>query len=135
MKITDYIFCGLLLWIALELLALLKLNLKHKRSVSRRKVHSLTIFGEFKMADMGKQFLFSVVAKNSEGVIVADVITSVMTDNGNVAWNPDGSNGVLVPATSGTATLTAKDANGLTATLSVPVVNNTPVTIEIVPTP
>jgi hypothetical protein len=93
---------------------------------------TLTIIGATNMADVGKQFLFTVVAKNSGGVIVPDLTITVSSNNGTATVNPDGSGGVLTPASAGTATLTATDGT-LTTTLDVPVVDNVPASLTIVP--
>jgi len=94
---------------------------------------TLTIIGATDMADLGKPFLFTVVAKNSSGVSVPDTTITATTDNGTVTVNSDGTAGVLTPATVGTANLTATDGK-LTATLAVPVVDNVPASLTIVPT-
>ena len=123
MSIWLFVLLAIGGWLAFELALWL-----WKRS--RRGV--LIIIGATNMADVGKQFLFTVVAKNSGGVIVPDLTITVSSNNGTATVNPDGSGGVLTPATAGTATLTATDGT-LTTTLDVPVVDNVPASLTIVP--
>lgn len=115
---------GAIVWVSLEALVYYFCKPEPKPT--------LTILGETNMADIGTPFLFTVVAKNAAGVVVPDTTIVVTTDNGTVTCNPDGSGGVLNAATAGTANLSATDGK-LTTTLAVPVVDNVPASLTIVP--
>jgi len=94
---------------------------------------TLTIIGATNMADVGKPFAFTVVAKNAAGAVVPDNTITVSTDNGTVTVASDGSGGVLTPGSAGTANLTATDGT-LTTSLAVAVADDlTPASLTIVP--
>jgi hypothetical protein len=99
---------------------------------------TLTIEVDMAQVEVGKPFKFYVAVRNASGRVLDSTGVTVTTDNGAVVADPfvnvipTAATYLLTAATEGAATLNATDGKIAALAVAVPVLDNTPATLEIV---